>query len=88
MAEVTRDPSGFVCQCAWGSMEDDEGNLVDPCPTGHVEPCTNPAVRLKIGHGNRGEVAYLCRTCAEKWISDGEWTEPGPRKPRERKTRR
>ncbi|MPZ51031.1 MAG: hypothetical protein GEU75_17305 [Dehalococcoidia bacterium] len=91
MAEIARDPAEFVCQCAWGNVEDDDGNLVDPCPAGHVDPCTNRAevrVRLRTGHNNRGEVAYLCRTCADKWTSEEDWTEPGPRKQRERKTRR
>ena len=70
-----------TCQCAHGGELDDEGKPLAPCPGGHSpEPCGRDAEQrlvsaIRLGRPE-GQVE-LCRPCAEAWLAEGEWVEPG-----------
>jgi hypothetical protein len=68
-----------VCECLHGGVEDDDGNLVAPCPGGHgPDGCEVEAtiwLYLIADEPNPAEMAHLCRACADSWIDDGDWVE-------------
>ena len=70
----------LTCQCAHGSVLDDEGSPLAPCPGGHSpEPCSRDAEQhlvLTTGLGRPEGRVDLCRPCAEDWLAEGEWVEP------------
>ena len=71
----------LICQCAHGDVLDDEGKPVSPCPGGHSpDPCSRDADRRLVsttGPGRPEGQVHLCGACAEAWLAEGEWVEPG-----------
>ena len=60
---------------------DDEGRSVSPCPGGHSpEPCSREAEQRVVSITSLGRPdgqVHLCKLCAEAWLAEGEWVEPG-----------
>ena len=61
------------CECLWGSVLDDDGKPVAPCPAGHYEDgCTRDAEERLLLNGE-WTAAHLCQPCARAWEAEGDW---------------
>ena len=70
-----------TCQCAHGSVLDEEDKSMAPCPGGHSpKPCDREAEQRLVSLTSLGRPdgqVELCKPCAEAWLAEGEWVEPG-----------